>query len=51
MPPESPSLLTNIALSLGVVLTVILILNGLFDMPVKFRNLWRMIKEWRDGFS
>ncbi len=51
MPSESPSWLTNAALSLGVVLTVILIINGLLDMPVKFRNLWRMIRKWRDSFS
>lgn len=44
MPPESPSWLTNIALSLGIVLTVILILNGLLDMPAKFRNLRKL---WR----
>lgn len=44
MPPESPSWLTNAALSLGIVLTIILILNGLLDMPVKFRNLRKL---WR----
>lgn len=44
MPPESPSLLTSIALVLGIVLTAILIINGLMDMPVKFRNLRKL---WR----
>lgn len=44
MPPESPSWLTNAALLLGIVLTIILILNGLLDMPVKLRNLRKL---WR----
>lgn len=50
MPPESPSLLTSVALLLGMILTAILIINGLLDMPVKFRSLLRMVREWRDGF-
>ena len=48
MPPETPSWLTSAALSLGVVLTVILIINGLLDLPVKFPSLVRTVREWRD---
>ena len=44
MPPESQSWLTNAALVLGIILTIILILNGLLDMPVKLRNLRKL---WR----
>lgn len=41
---EMQSPLTNAALILGIVLTVILIVNALLDMPVKIRNLWAL---WR----
>ena len=44
IPPETSTPLANVALALGIVLTVILIVNNLLDMPVKFRALWSL---WR----
>lgn len=41
--------LPSIAVLLGMVLTCILIFNGLMDMPVKIRKLWRMIRKWGAG--
>ena len=38
------SSLSNIVILLGIFLTIILIVNGLLDMPVKIRNLWEMWK-------
>ena len=42
---ESQSALANVGLILGIALTVVLIINGLLDMPAKFRSLWRL---WRE---
>ena len=39
--PESQLTLANVALALGIILTIVLIVNGLPDMPVKLRALWR----------
>ena len=36
--------LASVALVLGITLTIILIVNGLLDLPVKIRNLWLL---WR----
>ena len=36
--------LASVALALGITLTIILIVNGLLDLPVKIRNLWLL---WR----
>lgn len=36
--------LADVALALGITLTIILIVNGLLDLPVKIRNLWLL---WR----
>lgn len=38
------SALSNIIVLLGIALTMILIVNGLLDMPVKIRHLWEMWK-------
>ena len=51
MLPETLSFLPSVALLLGIILTAILIINGLLDMPVKFRKLWRLIRKWRSSFS
>lgn len=42
---ESQSALANVGLILGIALTVVLIINGLLDMPAKLRSLWRL---WRE---
>ena len=42
--PEMQNPLTDAALILGIVLTIILTINALLDMPAKIRNLralWR----------
>ena len=36
--------LAGVALVLGITLTIILMVNGLLDLPVKIRNLWLL---WR----
>ena len=36
--------LADVALVLGIALTIVLIANGLLDMQVKIRNLWLL---WR----
>ena len=43
--PESQLTLANVALALGIILTIVLIVNGLLDMPVKLRALWRLRKK------
>ena len=40
--PEAQLNLANVALALGIILTVVLIVNSLLDMPVKLRALWRL---------
>ena len=40
--PESQLTLANVALALGIILTIVLIVHGLLDMPVKLRALWRL---------
>ena len=43
--PESQLTLANFALVLGIILTIVLIINGLLEMPIKLRALWRLRKK------